>query len=468
MVRLQGAGRLPDIAPTIACSSVCRCLLYTTIIRGLKHRRPKGGQKAATLDAVQRTAYNTDMEQPEFIALVRDALARLYDISYLSRHRLVGELSGNPSLGASGQDLHRLLLEDIERLRPPERVPPTSNAWRPYLVLSLRYAEERTAEQTAQEMGISLRQLRREQAHAIEMLASIVRQATLPQTVDRQPRHAPETASNDVARLGEVHRETLTSVDKVVQSVLDTLRRHAERRRVTLISRIPPNLPPLHVERAALRQMLLNLLTHSIEVSNDSVVRISVRRLRADVHIEVQAGHTANGENSPNSDERLAVASQLAVAQGGRLQVAEDGCLSLTIILPAQPMPVVLVIDDNPEMIQLFRRYLNGLYEVVSATTGEEGLRLARETRASAVTLDVMMPDQDGWEILQNLKNQTDTSALPVIVCSVLKERDLAFSLGANQFLEKPVTQHMLLRALAECTTGATPTTRQEPPSGSA
>jgi CheY-like chemotaxis protein len=104
----------------------------------------------------------------------------------------------------------------------------------------------------------------------------------------------------------------------------------------------------------------------------------------------------------------------------------------------------------------------------VSATTGEEGLRLARETRASAVTLDVMMPDQDGWEILQNLKNQTDTSALPVIVCSVLKERDLAFSLGANQFLEKPVTQHMLLRALAECTTGATPTTRQEPPSGSA
>jgi CheY-like chemotaxis protein/broad specificity phosphatase PhoE len=408
------------------------------------------------------------MDQDTFIALVRDALSRLYDLSYLSRHDLREALFPGAGSSATGQDVHRALLEGMERLHPPERVPPTSNAWRPYLVLSLRYAEERTAEQTAQEMGISLRQLRREQAHAIEMLASIVRQATLPHPADRQPSHDPETASNDVARLGEVHSETLTSVDKVVQSVLDTLRRHAESRRVTLVSHIPPNLPPLHVERAALRQMLLNLLTHSIEVSNESVVRISVRRLRADVHVEVQAGHASAGQNSPERDERLAVAAQLAAAQGGRLQIAEDGSLSLTIILPAQPMPVVLVIDDNPEMIQLFRRYLGGLYEVVSATTGEEGLRLARETRASAVTLDVMMPDQDGWEILQNLKNQTDTHALPVIVCSVLKERDLAFSLGANQFLEKPVTQHMLLRALAECTAGVMPTTRREPLSGSA
>jgi CheY-like chemotaxis protein len=109
----------------------------------------------------------------------------------------------------------------------------------------------------------------------------------------------------------------------------------------------------------------------------------------------------------------------------------------------------VLVIDDNPEVIQLFQRYLGGgAYYVVGATTSQEALRLTREIRPHAITLDVMMPTQDGWEILQNLKNHPATKDIPVIVCSVLREHELALSLGAADFLAKPITQQMLLMAL--------------------
>ena len=110
----------------------------------------------------------------------------------------------------------------------------------------------------------------------------------------------------------------------------------------------------------------------------------------------------------------------------------------------------MLVVDDNPDVEIVFRRYLEGAgCEVVSARNGADGFRLAQETRPAAITLDVMMTALDGWETLQLLKNHPDTRDTPVIICSVLREEELARFLRAAEILPKPVERLALLRALA-------------------
>ncbi len=99
----------------------------------------------------------------------------------------------------------------------------------------------------------------------------------------------------------------------------------------------------------------------------------------------------------------------------------------------------VLCIDDDAEVIDLLRRYLvpEG-YSVRGASSGEEGIRLARELHPAVITLDIMMPEKDGWQVLRELKNDPVTNNIPVIIHSVVENRPLALSLGALDVIAKP------------------------------
>jgi CheY-like chemotaxis protein len=109
----------------------------------------------------------------------------------------------------------------------------------------------------------------------------------------------------------------------------------------------------------------------------------------------------------------------------------------------------VLVVDDNEDILELFRGYLTPhRYRVVTAQTAHDALDLARGLKPYAITLDLMMPDEDGWDLLQILLNQPDTQHIPIVVCSVLKQKELALSLGASAFLEKPISEEALTSAL--------------------
>jgi CheY-like chemotaxis protein len=113
-------------------------------------------------------------------------------------------------------------------------------------------------------------------------------------------------------------------------------------------------------------------------------------------------------------------------------------------------VPTLLVVDDNPDMGELFRWYLADLdVRVVQARSAATALELARELRPEAITLDVMMPSQDGWQLLEQLRADPAIAEIPTVVCSVLPERALALSLGVAGFLAKPVTQQDLLTALS-------------------
>ena len=108
----------------------------------------------------------------------------------------------------------------------------------------------------------------------------------------------------------------------------------------------------------------------------------------------------------------------------------------------------VLVVDDNEGLGQLFERFVaDHACRVVQATSGAEGLRMAQEMIPDAVVLDVMMPKLDGWEVLQTLRAQSATAEIPVIICSVITDQQLAASLGAVFYLPKPITRESVLEA---------------------
>jgi CheY-like chemotaxis protein len=111
--------------------------------------------------------------------------------------------------------------------------------------------------------------------------------------------------------------------------------------------------------------------------------------------------------------------------------------------------PVVLVIDDDAASCDLLRRHLaaEGV-AVVAAASGEEGLRLARKLRPAVVTLDVLMPGLDGWAVLAALKGDPATADIPVIMLTMLDDRGLGFSLGAADYLVKPIDRERLLAAV--------------------
>jgi CheY-like chemotaxis protein len=116
-----------------------------------------------------------------------------------------------------------------------------------------------------------------------------------------------------------------------------------------------------------------------------------------------------------------------------------------------RPTSSILIIDDNQGLVKLLRRYLSDqACQVVHADNGREGLHAAQDMIPDAIILDVMMPEMDGWEFLQRLRNHPKTADVPVIICSVVNDPDLAYSLGASVVLEKPVSRRIILEAMAE------------------
>jgi CheY-like chemotaxis protein len=117
---------------------------------------------------------------------------------------------------------------------------------------------------------------------------------------------------------------------------------------------------------------------------------------------------------------------------------------------PAAPgVGTVLVIDDEAAIRDLMQRYLvKEGFRVVVAASGEEGLRLARELRPDAITLDVMMPGMDGWAVLTALKADPVVADIPVVMLTIVDDKNLGYALGAADYLTKPIERDRLLTVL--------------------
>src|SRR6266436_1394218 len=108
-------------------------------------------------------------------------------------------------------------------------------------------------------------------------------------------------------------------------------------------------------------------------------------------------------------------------------------------------LETILVIDDDPSVRDLMSRFLTKLdFHVVAAENGEEGIRLARQVHPLLITLDVVMPDCDGWTVLNRLKSDSKLAKIPVIMVTVVDNEAMGLDLGASNYLIKPVDRDRL------------------------
>ena len=111
--------------------------------------------------------------------------------------------------------------------------------------------------------------------------------------------------------------------------------------------------------------------------------------------------------------------------------------------------PLVLVVDDDATVRDLVERHLQRAgFAVATARGGQEGLRLVRELRPAAVTLDIMMPDLDGWTVLAAIKGDPALASIPVVLMSIMDQKNRGYALGAADYLVKPVNRTKLVETL--------------------
>jgi signal transduction histidine kinase/CheY-like chemotaxis protein/HAMP domain-containing protein len=246
-----------------------------------------------------------------------------------------------------------------------------------------------------------------------------------------------------------------------------------------------------------LRQIMLNLLSNACKFTQQGSVSLLVRREPPDIGnwISIRVIDTGIGMTSEqlgrlfqefsqadNSTTRkyggtglgLAISDRLCRLMGGTIEVeskpgvgttfivrlpaneigAPDVSAIATATVPALPMAArtnrVLVIDDDPTVRDLMRRYLSREgFDVITAVGGQEGLEFARKLHPSVITLDVFMPDIDGWSVLQAIRQDAELNRIPVIMMTISDEKQKGFTLGASGYLTKPVDRAQLSQLLS-------------------
>lgn len=412
-------------------------------------------------------------ERTVFVSWVRDALHHLSERAYLETHPLATISWGGQ--GAPGVSLRRALLDAIEALRPARSeagasladVPakPMDPAWRRYRLLVLRYVEGQSFEETLRDLNVSSRQAYRDHAQALQDVAGLLweQRERMARRIENaeDARDDDESAieedrlSSELARFGGSDESDGASLDSAIRSALETLDVLARERHARFDISLPADLPPTSIGRTVLRQIMLRLFVAVIDLIDRPRVTVNAEtrspRLIARISAQCQ-GATWTAVDRARGQASLEVGRRLLTMHGGALAVAPlvAGHLEITVTLPAALAPTVLVIDDNPDFGRLVSLYLAGRgCRVQHATNVEAALRFARAApRPAVITLDVLMPSADGWEILRELRARPETRPIPIVVCSVLPDVDLARSFGVAGFLAKPISRAKLLTAL--------------------
>jgi signal transduction histidine kinase/CheY-like chemotaxis protein len=284
----------------------------------------------------------------------------------------------------------------------------------------------------------------------------------------------------------------------LIDEVVGTARQLAQQNKNNLVVEAQEKLGALTVDPMRLRQILLNLLSNACKFTSQGEVKLRVRKVAdgrnwvefavADTGIgmtpEQQAKLFEEFTQADSSTARryggtglgLAITRKLARMMGGDVTVAsEPGKGSVfTVRLPAGPDPVakaatnggrppssdcVLVVDDDATARELIADQLKAEgFSVATAAGGLEGLKLAKDLRPIAITLDVMMPDLDGWSVLAALRQDPELAEIPVIMITILDEHRRGVALGAAGYLTKPIDRERLHRMISRFRAPARPT----------
>ena len=285
----------------------------------------------------------------------------------------------------------------------------------------------------------------------------------------------------------------------MINDLTTTVSPLAEKNGNELVVTCEDNLGAISADQTRMRQIILNLLSNACKFTENG--RVSLEAISAgpkpDDWVTVSVSDTGIGL-SPEQIERLfeefsqadssttrrfggtglglAISRRLARMMGGDIDVVSSLGKGATFTLripraakavselaggesPETEMPAVrleqadhprvLVVDDDRTARELMRVMLaKEGYDVLTAASGREGLELARKFNPSVITLDVIMPELDGWDFLKEIKSDESTAAIPVIMATILEKPDRGFALGASEYLTKPIDREKLKQLL--------------------
>ena len=358
------------------------------------------------------------MDRAEFDELVRNGLANLYDYATLETHALT-PLFPPPSdqRKSRAEHLRHVLLYAIEQLKPPDReIVNGSVEWRPYLILHSRYVEGLSLQELQTRLALSERQLRREHGRALRAIAALLWDQAFAEHGDLGAIEGEDTRSQQWEngfRTFEMDREPL-ELAGVVQGVASMLRCRVQEEGAELHLVLSEKLPAVLADRVILRQILLSLLSYALDLRSEGRVTIGTEARADQVILWIQ--FQANDPLPTNVDTSLEAARYWAQRLESTLQEThtfneQAGSARLALSLPRAAQLGVLVVDDQDAAIRMFRRFLSRFgAQVIGVQEPEQVLPLARQLQPQVITLDVMMPTMDGWEILQALQADPETN----------------------------------------------------------
>lgn len=403
------------------------------------------------------------MTRDQFLRHLRDALNHLRDPERLRRNPLA-VLFGVADRVDAFSALQNLLIDAIAALEPPPDEPAQSRSWRIYESLYYRYVQQFSPQEVADQLGIGVRHLRREQSAALEALADYLwRQFDLgkllasgegPPPSESLPSEETPSVLDELAWLRTATVEDPVDLELALASAIDLARPLARQHGVILDSIVPAMLPGLLIHPVALSQILLNLLSAAIRAAVHGRIQITATREGPNVVVAITA--TAPRLTAA-TDAALDLAAHLAQLCGVELAITSDpSSWRARLAIPGLEHLPILALDDNADTLHLLQRYTAGTrYRLVVTRDPQALLPLAQRLAPRAIVLDVMMPQIDGWKVLGRLRQHPDTSQIPVIVCTILPQQDLAFSLGASAYLRKPLKRADFLAALDRVTSPA-------------
>ena len=398
----------------------------------------------------------TEIDRASLESELRAALTHLYDPAALRDSRLMAFLGLENRVDAIVA-LRRLLLEAIESLKPADDVPTQSRSWRYYHILYGRYTEQLTQFEVGNDLGLSVRQLRRQEKRALAVLADRI--WTRYKRESDEPANEPgkQALGDELAWSQSAFSRESVEVDALIRSALDTAEPMLQSSPIALDYAPGEGLPKLAVQQVPTRQALLNVVTVALDWMQEGRLVLRAEHQSGDRHVHISVtgyGALVEGAAAEIGMERLRVARELLSFSGGSIQhdfeTVGDQVCEFRLRLPTDRRITVLAIDDNPDTLQLLKRYTaDTRYGLQCESDPKRSLALAEETLPDIILLDVLLQDMDGWELLGRFRAHPQLGDRPVIVCTILPQRELALSLGAAGFLSKPLSQRQLLAALA-------------------
>ena len=299
---------------------------------------------------------------------------------------------------------------------------------------------------------------------------------------------------NDILDLSKIEAGKMelafdeVDLGEMIRSVMSTATGLVKGKDVKLIQHVPDDLPPVYADPMRVRQVLLNLFSNAAKFTEEGSITVEAAlQSRENGAPEVLIKVIDTGPGISKEDQKklfqpfsqvdasptrktggsglgLSICRQLVQMHGGEIGVeSEEGKGStfyFTLPVHQEENPsdnldkgeekrVILSVDDDIQVIRLYERYLNNeIYKVVPLTDPTHVVKQARQIKPYAITLDIMMPGYDGWQVLADLKSDPETRDIPVIICSIVEDEEKGYTLGAADYLVKPIIEEDLLNAL--------------------